>query len=200
MWLAANVDHYLIGEHEADDDVKTTHCHVMFTNLVVTNKALDKQRVKHSLNGDVSRLLSRAVGTGELYDEDLLGVYILKGKHDVNKSTSYSEDKIKEWVSAWTPMIKRLDKKDEVVVKKVKYDEYNELKKDFEEYYNGMNKPHITLDGIRTWTMRWYWKRDGRMPPATSYKRNAASIYVTATELRNGDIECAFEELKNLWY
>lgn len=200
-WLSANVDHYLIGEHEADEDIKTTHCHVMFSNLMVTNKALDKQRIKYELNGDVSRLLSRVVDTREAYDEDKLGVYILKGKEEINKSTSYPDEKIKEWVAAWTPFTKRLqkdpsDKKE----KPVKYDEYMELKKDFEKYYEGMNRPHITLDGIRTWTMRWYWKRDGRMPPSTSYKRNAASIYVYAVEMGNGSVDCAFEELKNLWY
>lgn len=80
------------------------------------------------------------------------------------------------------------------------YDEYDVMKKDFVKYYNDLSCPHISLDLMRTWTMRWYWKRDGRMPPATSYKRNAASLYVLATEMSNGSIETAFEELKELWY
>lgn len=199
-WLSTNVDNYLIGQHDADEDIKTTHCHVSFTNLRVTNKALDKQRQKHGIDGDVTRLLKFVVGTKERYDEDKLAIYILKGNESINKSTSYSIEKIKEWVAAWTPMIKRPNKDVIEKTNTAKYDEWTELKKSFEVYYSNMNKPHITLDGIRTWTMRWYWQRDGRTPPPTAYKRNASSLYVFAVELSNGSLDCAFEELKNLWY
>lgn len=197
LWLSANVDDYVIAQHDADEEIKSTHCHIMFVNLKVTNKALDKQRQKHKIDGDISRLLKHVVGTRDLYDTEKLSIYVLKGNRDVLKSTSYSNEFIDKCIESWIEP-KKLEKVNKE--KLIKYDEYDELKKDFTDYYNGMNKPHITLDGIRSWTMRWYWKRDGRMPPATSYKRNAASLYVFATELSNGSIDCAFEELKNLWY
>lgn len=208
-WLSANVDNYLIGQHDADDDINTTHTHICFTNLKKTGKALDKQRLAAKLDGQVSRLLKHVVGTRQLYDEEKLNVYILKGQKDVLKATSHSEDMVTKWVEMWidhkTPEMQIEDDEDDVsesdkkVKAKFKYDEYNHLKSDFETYYMAMNKPIITLDSMRTWTMRWYWKRDGRMPPATAYKRNVASLYVYAVEIGNRNIDAAFEELKSLW-
>lgn len=85
--------------------------------------------------------------------------------------------------------------------KKKEYDEYDEMKKSFANTHDFTNNIPILLDNVRTWTMSWYWKRDGRLPPATSYKRNASSLYVWANEMRAGYVpnEC-WEELKNLWY
>ena len=57
--------------------------------------------------------------------------------------------------------------------------------------------------------MRWYWKRDGRLPNAPSYKRNAASAYLHLVERReakdpNGvSFTAALENVKifgiNIW-
>lgn len=203
-WLVANADNYLIGQHDADEDINTTHCHISFTNLKKTGKALDKQRLAAKLDGQVSRLLKHVVGTRELYDEEKLNIYILKGNRELLKSTSHSVDVVEQWVSAWVnhshTVVRKVEEDDDsTVVTSKKYNEYAHIKSDFEAYYMAMNKPIITLDSMRTWVMRWYWKRDGRMPPATAYKRNVASLYVYSVEIGNRCLDAAFEELKNLW-
>jgi len=203
-WLSTNVDSVLIAQHDADDDIKTTHCHISFTNLAVTCKALDKQRQKHGLDGVNSRMLSHVVGTKTPYSEDKLAVYILKGSRDTLMASSYDSKFIDDAVESWVEHTPKEDDNDSVksVKKTTKkdYDEYEHLRDDFTKYFINADKPHMTLDSLRTWTMRWYWKRDGRMPPATAYKRNASSLYVYFYELKNLPLDCAFEELKNLWY
>lgn len=200
-WLEANTDAYMACQHDADEDVETTHTHIQFTNLKLTDGALEKQRTRHNLGGSKSRLLSRVVKTRELYDEHLLNVYIVKGNVNHHRKSSYDAQAILGYAQKWVPndalpSTPRGGGK----AKSQPYDEYDVMKKDFVKYFEEMSSPRITLDLMRSWTMRWYWKRDGRMPPATSYKRNAASLYVLAVEMSQGCIETAFEELKELWY
>lgn len=201
-WLKDRVDGYLICQHDADEDVKTTHCHVSFSKMSVTQKMLDKAREKYKINGDVSRLLSKCVNSKMKYDEEKLNVYCIKGDIESVKAASYLPAALEAWAARWVPKADLPNPSRGAVHgdRQPAYDEWDVLKKDFQRYYSEMASPSVTLDSIRTWTMRWYWKRDGRMPPATCYKRNAASLYVYATELSLGSIECAFEELKELWY
>lgn len=104
-WLSANTQDVLVGEHPASDDDEDgeydIHCHVMMVNLKVTDKALDKARKRYGLEGAKSRLLRVVAKTHQKYDEDKLGVYILKGEKPYAKAYSYAEDKIDEWVKAW---------------------------------------------------------------------------------------------------
>jgi len=84
-----------------------------------------------------------------------------------------------------------------------KYNEYQEMLKDAVKDWEN-RRP--TLDSIRSWAMRWYWKRDGQLPHATSYKRNAGSVFLHLIELKEEkepqaySFECSLQEIKNLWY
>lgn len=84
-----------------------------------------------------------------------------------------------------------------------KYDEYKEMLKDAVKDFD---KRRPNLSEVRSWSMRWYWRRDGRLPNAGCYKRNAASVFLHLTELkqegapREYSFGCALEEIKNLWY
>lgn len=202
-WISENAGSYLFAQHDADAKTKSTHVHLSFSNLAKCVKTLDKQRIKHELNGAASVLFSTMKGTKTKYDEGILNTYCLKGDVTKCKKSNYLPQALEAWAGMWVvPKENVVDDKVKNVKKEKEYDEWDVMKKDFFEYYNDIRTPSITLSGVRSWTMRWYWKRDGRMPPATSYKRNAASLYVYAMELsgKEGSVDAAFEELKELWY
>lgn len=104
-WCSVNTHDVLVGEHPASDDDEdgeyNVHCHVMLVDLKVTDKALDKARKRYGLEGEKSRLLKVTVKQRQKYDEDKLGIYILKGEKSYAKAYSYAEDRIDEWVKAW---------------------------------------------------------------------------------------------------
>lgn len=86
---------------------------------------------------------------------------------------------------------------------KPKYDEWDHLRKDGLVYFR--DKRH-SFDGVRSWVMSWYWRRDGRLPNPPVYKRNAASLHLHLSEVKEESspneysFQCALEEIKNLWY
>lgn len=104
-WLSVNTDDVLIGEHPASDDDEDgeygIHCHVMIVNLKVTDKALDSCRKRYGLQGENSRLLKVTVKTRQKYDEDKLGIYIIKGDETQAKAYSYPIERIKAWAEGW---------------------------------------------------------------------------------------------------
>ena len=83
-----------------------------------------------------------------------------------------------------------------------KYKEIDELKKDILSAPWALAPHSITLDRVRTWTMHWYYKKTGEMPPATQYKRNASTIFAFLKDRADPAVGLgiAIEELKNLWY
>lgn len=197
-WVKSHCEKVLVAQHDADDDVKTTHCHAMIVKPTHSDVTWQNARRENGIGGHMSIMLQKIVKSEKKYEESYLGCYILKGDNETLRMIEgYSDEEIEQFIRDWVDHSS--DKKDDKVIKK-SYDEWDEIKKDYLVYFNNMNKPHVTLDGIRTWCMRWYWKRDGRMPPAQAYKRNAASLYVYSCELSNRCLDAAFEELKELWY
>jgi len=199
-YLKGHCTSVLGAEH---DGTKRVHCHFMLVDPDCTTQAIQKALNKNGVKGsDMYSLLTVTKEDKVAYDENKLAIYILKGG---NKSTvkvsTYSQEQIDKWISEWVLFCTR--KEEKVKDEKGDYNEWKKIKADWDK----LDNPIATLDAIRTWTMRWYWKRDGRMPHATVYKRNAASLYVYATEQRinlmgtqGGCMDAAFEELKNLWY
>jgi len=106
----------------------------------------------------------------------------------------------KKWVIHPTaPVVPESDSK------KPKYDEWQHICDDF--FKDDWRNMQINLSLIRSWTMRWYWKRDGRLPNAGCYKRNAASLFLRLAEEREmldplgtKPFSVALEEIKDLWY
>lgn len=100
-WMSAQCDDYIIGQHDADEEIKTTHCHVMIQNPKVTDKAYDKQRKKYGLGGGASRLLQKVAKKHIDYDADKLGPYVTKGNITYVMSYSYPEDTVRAWCENW---------------------------------------------------------------------------------------------------
>jgi len=101
VWLAKNVSGYLVGEHPADEDIETTHCHILVEGLKVTTEAMRKEIQKVSGGRGQYVILSVTQKTRVKHDKDKLAVYILKGDEDTCQETSYNKLQIIAWARLW---------------------------------------------------------------------------------------------------
>lgn len=100
-WLKENSQQYLIGEHPADDQVKTTHCHILVEGLKVTRESLRKQIIKYSPGRGQYFTSALTQETREPYERNHLARYIIKGNVQHVKATSFDEIQIAIWASQW---------------------------------------------------------------------------------------------------
>jgi len=189
-------DELIVYEHEADEKVKKTHIHLLIIRSQVKDEALRRlaQKTRSDIRMSGNEFWKWAVK--EEHKSSLCSdpysfiTYMSKGKLAPKYVKNISGSKVEEYRSKWVEHTGTPPQQ--------KYDEYEALKSDL------MKESHywtMTLDRIRTWTMSWYWKRDGRLPNAGCYKRNAASLYLFASSYHSGEpLAQHFEELKNLWY
>lgn len=191
----------VIYEHEADEGCARTHLHVLMLGCNVKEEALkrmfykglpDETRKGNELWSWVHDEWRKA-HPDEEYNDSLI-TYMSKGKlrpvYSKNFPVTIVDQRTREWIEPTKPSNE-------------KYDEYKEMLKDAVKDFD---KRRPNLSEVRSWSMRWYWRRDGRLPNAGSYKRNAASVFLHLTELkqegapREYSFGCALEEVKNLWY
>jgi len=70
---------YIVAQHDADEDIKTTHCHIA-VDYEMTKTALQKAMKAANVSGrDKSSVMEKTLKTKELYDYDKLAVYMSKG-------------------------------------------------------------------------------------------------------------------------
>ena len=167
----------VVYEHEADEGCSRTHLHILMVGAQVKEEAL--KRMFYKVHPDENRkgndLWSwshddwKKKNPNKEYDDTLI-TYMAKGKlrpvYVKNIPADIVEKRTREWVEPTSQ-------------KSEKYDEYQDMLKDAVKDWEN-RRP--TLDSIRSWAMRWYWKRDGKLPHATSYKRNAGSVYLQLVE------------------
>lgn len=88
-WAVSASTAVLVGEHEADKEIATTHCHFMI-NADITDEGIRKQINKRKLGGRGQyAILTQTEKAPRLpYDEEKLCIYILKGgKTSYHRST-----------------------------------------------------------------------------------------------------------------
>jgi hypothetical protein len=100
-WLKENTQHYIIGEHEADDEIKTTHTHILIEGLKVGREALRRQVQKYSPGQGQNFTSAKTTKSKQLYDRDKLAIYIIKGNSKHVKATSFDDIQIAIWASKW---------------------------------------------------------------------------------------------------
>jgi len=205
IW-ANECEQLIVYEHAADSKVKKTHCHLLMLGCRVKEEALKRMLYKElpqykSLKGNalwswVHEKWQKAQ-LGDSYNLAMITYYskgTLRPKYVKNIPDNIVEEHRAKWVNPPSIDVQSSDK----------YNEWEAICKDFfkEDYINMT----INIDLIRSWTMRWYWKRDGRLPNAGCYKRNAASLFLKLAERReeldstSKPFSVALEEVKNLWY
>lgn len=190
---------FIVGQHEGDNEDKVTHCHTMLVDCSITIEAIRKCIKKNGISGSADYATMTKTHKEKLdYDVDKLAIYILKGNVATPFVSSYDQTKIEEWLSLWVPP-KFSSAPINDGEKKEKFDNYKALLKEFEDTYQFKNRP--SLDHIRTWVMKWHWKKFRRMPNPSAYKRDASSLFMVHTESYNGAcIETAYEEIKTWCY
>jgi len=100
-WLKEHTLRYIVAEHEADEEIATTHCHILIEGLKVTDEALRKQRVKHCFGRGQSALMKVQEKTKQPYSQSGLAIYMIKGNPLSVKSHSLADETIMEYELAW---------------------------------------------------------------------------------------------------
>jgi len=129
-WLKENSENYLVGEHPPAKQ-NTTHCHVMIEGLKVSRQALSKQITKYSPGRGQNFISAQTKEDRISYSRDLLCIYIIKGRVEYHKSSTFTEEQITDWASRWvSPQTKEVIELPLPVMKKkpqTKYEMCNEI-------------------------------------------------------------------------
>jgi len=97
---------YLINQHDADEKVKTTHCHLLidisghFTTTDALSKWMKGRENGEKLNRQTMNLLRECQDSKKPYDRLLLARYILKG-HQPLQQTGFTEAEIIGLIGSW---------------------------------------------------------------------------------------------------
>jgi len=176
----------LVYQHDADEEVKATHCHFLIEQCEVKEGALIKRGLKHIQlkgNNDWSFVQKEYNGNVEKYI-----TYMTKGKLDpvYNKGyePSYLEECKKRWVD-YTQIQKEpkalslVDKKETALIQ-----QWLDYKK--ECMPTGNYSKHLELKDFRGISIAYWRKRNkGLMPTASTYKRFLVSLYLEYCEMAN---------------
>jgi hypothetical protein len=101
-WVQVHTRMFVVGQHDADEEVNTTHCHFMINGCDVTKEGLRKELKKYITDGRKEYALMEKSEKARLpYDEWHLAVYVLKGDMNNHKLGKYSYEKVQDIVSAW---------------------------------------------------------------------------------------------------
>lgn len=100
-WIQDNSSSHLCGQHDADEDTKTTHCHIM-CNTTINPETIRLQAIKHGVGGrGVAAVLKQCAKKKIPYDETKLCIYITKGDVNNIKRSSFDVDTINYFASQW---------------------------------------------------------------------------------------------------
>lgn len=194
-YLSSKCDKYIGREHDPDEGCKRTHCHFAIVYRHSKQALAKFLNSKGICGSDNFGILSVTEKDKKPYDFNILSQYIIKGiVNDTIRCNGVTEEFIRECA-----LNRIVDRQDHSTGAKGKYDEWTEIRKEGCEFFNHYN--YSILD-VGKFVMRWYWKRDGRLPHAPAYKRNAASLYYALVERDqpNRCLTVAMEDLMEKFY
>jgi len=179
VYLKGHCSKYIAKQHDADEEISRTHVHYSLKDINISKQALTKFLNKLEITGsDNFGILTVHSKTKTPYKENLLDEYVMKGSIDNavwhGVETEYLQTAVNNWVDYKNqPFVqhKRPDKEN--------LSEWESIKK---EALAELTEESIGLDQVRKWLMRRHWKKEGRLPHVTSYKRNACSVYLMLIE------------------
>lgn len=199
---ADTCEHMCVYEHSADGKVSQTHLHILMLGCNLGKEAL-KRRFYKMLPDETRKGNALWKWESERPPDRSFITYMSKGKLCAMFLKNFPQAEIEDLRSKWVePTVRQISQKNTKSVKsKPSSDEWDQLLKDAYLHYKEV--PHYTLDSVRSFTMSWYLKRDGRLPNVGVYKRNASSIYVRLEDIHpvhGTPTSVALENLKNLWW
>lgn len=182
-----------VYEHEADSSVSRTHCHILMLGCDV--KA---EQFKRIFRGALPGLNDRKGNDLWMWEskygtpDDSFLKYMSKGRLRPKYVKTFSPELVEERRKQWKITIPKTDSP-------AKYDEYTVIKQQFFAQHNDSDLKFMNFESVRKWVFHWYYKRDGRVPIPTCYKRNSSSLMMAIGEKVNR-FEEASNEVFNLWY
>lgn len=190
---ANRCQYFAVFEHQADSTVNRTHLHLLMIDCHV--KAEQFKRMFHAClpginrkGNDLWQWESKQTPT------DTFLTYMSKGVHAPKFVKNFSPELVEERRQQWVITTPKAE-----ISSMAKYDEYSVMKQQFFAEHSELDMRYMNFETIRKWVFHWYWKRDGRVPIPTCYKRNASSLMMAIGEKIN-KLEESANEVFNLWY
>lgn len=100
-WLKEQTLRHIVAEHEADEEIATTHCHILLEGLKVSDEGLRKQVKKYSPGQGQYAIMKVQQKTRLEYSQAGLAIYMIKGNPLTVKSHSFADETIMEYTLAW---------------------------------------------------------------------------------------------------
>lgn len=201
---AARCTKLIVFEHPADDKVATTHIHAYLEGCEVKEQQLKRTFTKFFPNVTTGNELWAWThkswhqhNPGQPYNDGMI-TYMSKGIHHPVFSKGFSDEVVEERRQQWKAPVQTVEAPP-VKESKEKYDEWDDLKETFLVLHR--ESELMSFDRVRSWTFHWYWKKYGRCPIASTYKRNAGSLWLLWNEVnRNGNLSAAMHDVMDKWY
>lgn len=111
-WLREQTIGFMICQHEADQEITTTHCHILLEGLKVGTEGLRKQIKKVCPGRGQYAIMEKTQKTREDYDRDKLAIYCIKGSVANCKLASYDEVQQAIWATKWVDRSEPLSKEE----------------------------------------------------------------------------------------
>lgn len=180
----------VVYEHSSDEEVSRTHIHGVMVKSTVGIEGLKKYLKTHL---DVGGLTGNQLWSWKHCDDvNKYVTYMSKGSLAYKFMKGFSPDEVEALRLSW------VEKPQAAPAEKEKrYDELAHILED----WGPVDAKRVTFDDVRSWVFAWYWRRDGRIPHATAYKRMAGTLYLRIAEVHPQMVfSIAMEEVKNHWY
>jgi len=183
-----------VFEHEKDTSVQTTHVHILIEGSDTQCEQL-KRIFKKVLPGLPAKGNEFWKWESKTTVNDSFLTYMSKGHLRPKYIKEYSPALVEERRLQWKiATVKPVPNKD-------KYDEWEDMKKAYDARFDSATARSLSLDETRRWAFSWYFRRDGRAPHISNYKRNAVSLYLRIQEqINENSFQEAVGHAVNLWY
>ena len=190
---ASKVLRMAVFQHDKDTNVQTTHVHILIEGCDTKCEQL-KRIFKKVLPGLPAKGNEFWKWESKQTPDDSFLTYMSKGTLRPLFVKEYSPALVEERRLQWKITTPK-------AITPLKYDEWEDLKKAYDARFDSHTARSLSLDETRRWAFSWYFRRDGRAPHISNYKRNSVSLYLRTQEKKGeNSFQEAIVESVNLWY
>lgn len=108
QWLKGKAHRILVTQHDADEDIKSTHCHIAIEPSI-SDEGVRKHLKLNNVGGVKYSIMKTCLNTKTKYLFDPLAVYCIKGDKSQVVCTTLEDDRILHYESLWVNRVKKLD-------------------------------------------------------------------------------------------
>lgn len=182
-----------VFQHDKDDSVQTTHCHILMEGCETQCEQL-KRIFKKILPGLPAKGNEFWKWESKTSVNDSFLTYMSKGVLTPMFVKGYSPELVEERRLQWkitTPGKSPTSK----------YDEWEAIANAYDAQHDDYMSRTMSLDETRRWTFSWYYHRDGKALHISNYKRYAISLFIRSQNKKGEEsFQTAVREAISLWY